>query len=66
MVIMDQYGNSIRELSQLKYKGDKIRALSQINSQTPDPKESVKAQVAAALKDLTTASQELMQAEQEL
>ena len=64
-MFMDQYENSIKELSQIRDKRDRIEALNHIISHTPDPRAAFKIQVADALQDLTTASNELMQAEQE-
>ena len=65
-MFMDQYENSVKDLSQIRDKRDRIEALNHIISHTPDPTAAFKIQVADALQDLTTASNELMQAEQEL
>ncbi|XP_030933734.1 uncharacterized protein LOC115959464 [Quercus lobata] len=65
-MFMDQYENSVKDLSQIRDRRDRIEALNHIISHTPDPRAAFKIQVADALQDLTTASNELMQAEQEL
>ena len=65
-MFMDQYENSVKDLSQIRDKRDRIEALNHIISHTLDPRVAFKIQVADAMQDLTTSSNELMQAKQEL
>ena len=65
-MFMDQYENTVKDLSHIRDKRERIEALNHIISHTLDPRAAFKIQVADAMQDLTTASNELMQAEQEL